>query len=91
MKKENISRSMKEFWNNKTKEELLTINSKRSDSLKNKCIWVKKEGEKPFPCNIELLLSKLAEGYLIVNTSKNKEKVDAFFKEIPDFFYANKK
>ena len=91
MKKENISRSMKEFWNNKSKEELLIINSKRSNSLKNKCIWVKKEGEKPFPCNIELLLSKLAEGYLIVNTSKNKEKVYAFFKEIPDFFYANKK
>ena len=82
---------MKEFWNKKSQEELVRINSKRSESLKNKCIWVKKEGEKPFPCNIELLLSKLAEGYLIVNTAKNKEKVDIFFKEIPSFFYANKK
>jgi hypothetical protein len=82
---------MKEFWNKKSQEELVRINSKRSESLKNKCIWVKKEGEKPFPCNIELLLSKLAEGYLIVNTTKNKEKVDIFFKEIPSFFYANKK
>lgn len=91
MKKESISRSMKEFWNKKSQEELVRINSKRSESLKNKCIWVKKEGEKPFPCNIELLLSKLAEGYLIVNTTKNKEKVDIFFKEIPSFFYANKK
>jgi len=91
VKKESISRSMKEFWNKKSQEELVRINSKRSESLKNKCIWVKKEGEKPFPCNIELLLSKLAEGYLIVNTTKNKEKVDIFFKEIPSFFYANKK
>ena len=30
----------------------------------------RKEGEKPFPCNIELILNKLAEGYLIVNKNQ---------------------
>ena len=72
MKNRNISESMKKFWDDKDKDYLDKINKKRSESLKNQCIWLKKEGEKPFPCNIELVLSKLSDGYLIVNTEKNK-------------------
>lgn len=90
MKNRNISESMKKFWNDKDKDYLDKTNKKRSESLKNQCIWLKKEGEKPFPCNIELVLSKLSDGYLIVNTEKNKEKVNSFFGEVPDFFWANK-
>jgi hypothetical protein len=90
MKNENISGAMKKFWEEKGKEYLSAVNEKRSDSLKKQCIWLKKEDEKPFPCNIELVLSKLASGYLLVNTSKNKEKVYCFFGEVPDFFWANK-
>jgi len=90
MKNRNISESMKKFWNDKDKDYLDKTNKKRSESLKNQCIWLKKEGEKPFPCNIELVLSKLSDGYLIVNTEKNKEKVHNFFGEVPYFFWANK-
>lgn len=88
VKQKNISEAMKEFWGNKKNIEVLEINIKRSNALKNKCIWMKKENEKPFPCNIELILSKLSEGYLIVNTIKNREKVESFFQEFPEFFYA---
>ena len=79
MKNSKISESMKTFWEEKGKESLKEINRKRSESLRNQCIWLKKEGEKPFPCNIELVLSKLADGFLIVNTKKNKDKVFSFF------------
>tara|TARA_B100001059_G_C17621404_1_gene469720 strand:+ start:362 stop:625 length:264 start_codon:yes stop_codon:yes gene_type:complete len=83
----NISRveSMKLFWkNNNNKEQ---INSKRSKSLKHKCIWIKKNNQRPQPCNIEFLLSKICDGYLIVDTECNRNKVDKHFGEIPDFFY----
>ena len=90
MKNRVISDSMKKFWEEKGKEFLLETNKKRSNTLKNQCIYLKKEGEKPFPCNIEFVLSKLSEGYLIVNTGKNKEKVYQFFGEVPEFFWANK-
>lgn len=88
MKNSKISESMKTFWEEKGKVYLKEINRKRSESLRNQCIWLKKEGEKPFPCNIELVLSKLADGFLIVNTKKNKDKVFSFFGEVPDFFWA---
>ena len=81
---------MKLFWKNKDEDDINEINLKRSQTLKTQCIWLKKEGEKPFPCNIEFVLSKLAEGYLIVNTLKNKEKVFSYFGEIPGFFWADK-
>lgn len=81
---------MKLFWRNKDENDINEINFKRSQTLKTQCIWLKKEGEKPFPCNIEFVLSKLAEGYLIVNTLKNKEKVFSYFGEIPSFFWADK-
>ena len=90
MKNRNISESMKKFWSEKGKEYLEETNKKRSTSLKNHCIWLKKEGEKPFPCNVEFVLSKIAEDFLIVDTEKNKEKVYNFFGEVPDFFWANK-
>lgn len=90
MKNKVISESMKKFWEVKGKDFLKEANKKRSDSLKNNCIWIKKEGEKPFPCNIEFVLCKLAEGYLLVNTAKNKEKSMSCFGEIPDFFWADK-
>ena len=90
MKNRAISQSMKEFWNNKSQEFLEEVNKKRSSTLKNTCIWLKKEGEKPFPCKLEMTLSKLSEGYLIVNTIKNKEKVFSIFGEIPEYFWANK-
>ena len=90
MKNKSISEGMKKFWHEKEKEYLAKVNQKRSNTLKNQCIWLKKENEKPFPCNIELILSKLAEGYLIVNTEKNLEKVYNFFGEVPDFFFAKK-
>lgn len=90
MKNRAISESMKKFWKEKGKNYLEETNKKRSDTLKNQCIWIKKEDEKPFPCNVELILSKLSEGFLIVNTKKNKEKVYSFFGEVPDFFWANK-
>ena len=90
MKNKNISDSMKLFWQNKDEDDINEINLKRSQTLKTQCIWLKKEGEKPFPCNIEFVLSKLAEGYLIVNTLKNKEKVFSYFGDIPSFFWADK-
>ena len=90
MKNSNISESMKKFWAEKEKDYINLVNKKRSDTLKNQCIWLKKENEKPFPCNIELVLSKLSEGFLIVNTENNKEKVYSFFGEVPDFFWAKK-
>lgn len=90
MKNKSISEGMKKFWQDKENEYLAKVNQKRSNTLKNQCIWLKKENEKPFPCNVELILSKLAEGYLIVNTEKNIEKVYNFFGEVPDFFFAKK-
>ena len=90
MKNRSISESMKKFWRSKGKNYLEQANKKRSETLKNQCIWLKKEGEKPFPCNVELVLSKLAEGFLIVDTEKNKVKVYNFFGEVPYFFWANK-
>ena len=90
MKNKAISESMKKFWEEKGKAFLEDANKKRSKTLKKQCIYLKKEGEKPFPCNIELILSKLSEGYLIVNTAKNKEKVYNYFGEVPDFFWAKK-
>lgn len=90
MKNKNISDSMKLFWQNKDEDDINEINLKRSQTLKTQCVWLKKEGEKPFPCNIEFVLSKLAEGYLIVNTLKNKEKVFSYFGDIPSFFWADK-
>lgn len=90
MKSKSISDSMKKFWEEKGKTFLEEANKKRSDTLKNQCIYLKKEGSKPFPCNIELILSKLSEGYLIVNTKRNKEKVYNYFGEVPDFFWAKK-
>ena len=90
MKNENISKSMKIFWQNKNIDELNKINKKRSETLLNECVWIKKEGEKPFPCKIEYLLSKLSQGFLIVNTEKNKEKLIKVFGEIPEFLFANK-
>jgi uncharacterized protein YehS (DUF1456 family) len=90
MKNKNISNSMKLFWKQKNQDDIQRINIKRSNALKTQCVWLKKEGEKPFPCNIEFVLSKLADGFLIVNTEKNKEKVNAFFGEIPYFFWADK-
>jgi hypothetical protein len=90
MKNRVISESMKKFWEDKGKDYLKETNKKRSEALKTNCIWLKKEGEKPFPCNIELILNKLSVGYLIVNTEKNQEKVFSFFGEVPDFFWAEK-
>jgi hypothetical protein len=90
MKNKAISESMKKFWEEKGKDFLEEANKKRSNTLKKQCVYLKKEGEKPFPCNIELILSKLAEGYLIVNTKKNKEKIYNFFGEVPEFFWADK-
>jgi hypothetical protein len=90
MKNSIISESMKKFWEEKGKAYLEEANKKRSKSLKTQCIWLKKEGEKPFPCNIEMILNKLSIGYLIVNTEKNKEKVYNFFGDVPDFFWAEK-
>jgi len=90
MKNKAISDSMKTFWEEKGKSYLEEVNRKRSNTLKEKCIYLKKEGEKPFPCNIELILSKLSEGYLIVNTEKNKSKVYRYFGEVPGFFWADK-
>lgn len=90
MKNKAISESMKKFWEEKGKDFLSKVNKKRSNTLKNQCVYLKKEGEKPFPCNIELILSKLSEGYLIVSTTKNKEKVYNYFGEVPDFFWAEK-
>lgn len=90
MKNRVISESMKKFWDAKGKAFLEETNKKRSNTLKNQCIYLKKEGEKPFPCNIEFVLSKLSEDYLIVNTVKNKEKVYNYFGEVPEFFWANK-
>lgn len=90
MKNKAISDSMKAFWEEKGKPYLEEVNKKRSNTLKEKCIYLKKEGEKPFPCNIELILSKLSEGYLIVNTEKNKNKVYQYFGEVPSFFWADK-
>ena len=90
MKNRNISESMKKFWKQKEKEYIDSVNEKRSLTLKNQCIWLKKENDKPFPCNIESVLSKLSEGFLLVNTKKNKEKVYNFFGDIPEFFWADK-
>ena len=81
---------MKKFWEEKGDDFLKAVNEKRSKALKNQCIWIKKEGEKPFPCNVEFILSKLSEGYLLVNTEKNKKKVYNIFGEVPDFFWAKK-
>ena len=88
MKNRSISESMKRFWEEKGEDFLKSANEKRSKTLKNQCIWLKKEGEKPFPCNVEYTLSKLSEGYLLVNTKKNKEKVYNIFGEVPEFFWA---
>lgn len=90
MKNKAISESMRKFWEEKGKKFLEETNKKRSKTLKNQCVYLKKEGEKPFPCNIELILLKLSEGYLIVNTEKNKNKVYNYFGEVPDFFWAKK-
>ena len=81
---------MKKFWEEKGDDFLKAVNEKRSKALKNQCIWIKKEGEKPFPCNVEFILSKLSKGYLLVNTEKNKKKVYNIFGEVPDFFWAKK-
>ena len=81
---------MKKFWEDKGKDFVLEVNKKRSESLKKKCVWIKKEKQKPFPCNIEIILSKLSEGYLLVDTKKNREKVSEYFNEVPDFFWAKK-
>jgi len=90
MKNKAITESIKKFWEEKGKDFLKETNKKRSNTLKSQCVYLKKEGEKPFPCNIELILSKLSEGYLIVNTKKNKEKVYRYFGEVPSFFWASK-
>lgn len=90
MKSKKISNSMKNFWKEKGDSFLKNANKKRSNTLKNSCVWLKKENGKPFPCNIELVLSKLSEGYLLVNTEKNRNKIFKTFGEIPDFFWANK-
>lgn len=81
---------MIEFWKNKEQNYIEEVNKKRSESLRKQCIWLKKEGGKPFPCNIELILTKLSKGYLIVDTKKNREKVYNFFGEVPNFFWAEK-
>lgn len=87
MKNENISNSMKLFWQSKDIDYLNEVNKKRSETILNECVWIKKEGEKPFPCKIELILLKLAQDYLIVNTQKNKKKLNKIFGEIPDFYF----
>lgn len=89
MKNKAISESMKKFWEEKGKSFLEETNKKRSNTLKKQCIYLKKEGEKPFPCNIEFILSKLADGYLIIDTPKNKEKVYNYFGEVPSFFWVD--
>jgi hypothetical protein len=83
----NISRvkSMRSFWeNNKNKAQ---INRKRSKTLKHRCIWIKKSDQRSQPCNVEFLLSKICDGYLIVNTECNRNKVSKHFAEMPEFFY----
>ena len=91
MKNENISKAMKKFWEEKGKEFLEETNKKRSNTLKKQCVYLKKEGEKAFPCNIEFVLSKLSEGYFLVSTKKNKEKISNYFGEVPDFFWIKNK
>jgi len=91
MKNENISKAMKKFWEEKGREFLEETNKKRSNTLKKQCVYLKKEGEKAFPCSIEFVLSKLSEGYFLVSTEKNKEKISNYFGEVPDFFWIKNK
>ena len=91
MKNKNISEAMKKFWKEKGKEFLEDANKKRSETLKNQCVYLKKKGEKAFPCNIEFVLSKLSEGYLIVSTEKNRQKISNYFGEVPEFFWISNK
>jgi hypothetical protein len=82
----NLSDAMKNFWENKSLFEMSEINSKRSDTIKRSCIYMKK-GSRSYPCKIDLVLSHLAKGHLIVSTPKNRDKVKKFIGEIPDVFF----
>ena len=78
---------MKKFWKEKSKSEKDYINSKRSETIKSTCIYMK-ENNRSYPCKIELVLDRLAKGHKIVNTEKNKEKVESILGYFPDIFYS---
>jgi|11_taG_2_1085331.scaffolds.fasta_scaffold00581_2 hypothetical protein len=86
----NLSNAMKTFWENKTSEEKMEINSKRGSTIKNNCIYMKNEG-RSYPCKFEFVLDRLALGHLIVSTNLNRAKVANFFGEIPELFFTKNK
>lgn len=86
---ENISKGMKNFWKNKSAEEMTQINSKRSDS-NSRCVYIKIGESRPQACNIENLFSKIAEGYRVIRSEKNKAKIEKFFTSFPENFFTKK-
>ena len=84
----NLSDAMKNFWETKTEVDMIEINAKRSDTIKNSCIYMKKEiGSRSYPCKIEHVFDRLARGHLIVSTPKNRNKAEKIFKGIPEVFF----
>ena len=82
----NLSKAMKEFWSQKTKEELSEINNKRKKS-NSECIYIKKEGGRAQACKPENILDKLSLGYKIIKTDKNMVKVKKYFDSLPSEFF----
>ena len=81
-----ISKAMKDFWSQKSKEEMTQINSKRSNS-NSQCIYIIKKGERVRACRIENIFSKIAEGYKVVKSRKNLKKIKKNFNSFPENFF----
>lgn len=86
----NLSNAMKSFWDSKSEEEMEKINSLRGTSIKNNCIYLKKDSNRSYPCKFEYLLDRLAIGHLIVSTQLNRDKVSNLFGEVPEIFFTKK-
>lgn len=85
---ENLSYAMKNFWQTKSQDDMIEINAKKSDTIKNSCIYMKKDtSSRSYPCKIEYVFDRLASGHLIVSTPKNRNKAEKIFKGIPDIFF----
>ena len=83
---ENLSTAMKNFWDNKSNDEMDKINSKRSNTIKNTCIYMS-NGSRSYPCKYTLVLDRLSNGHLIIDTPLNRNKVKQFIGEVPNIFF----
>lgn len=83
----NLSEAMKKLWESKSQIEMDNINSKRGDTLKNSCVYMRADHYRSYPCKKEMVLDKLAIGHLIVSTPKNRDKVKSFLGEVPEIFF----